>query len=188
MEKKEIKVLYHGPGISGRNSNLEHIYSKVFDVRHKVFDYRSFKLSTNEIKGIIKGNSCDRETREQSFLFSTAPMSIFNDPCREKLVKEMDAFVFVVDSQVERMDANIEVLWETETILKKHSRSITSIPWVIQYNKRDLPNILSVTELQEILNSYHLPHFESVANKGIGVFETFTSFVYELDRFYNIFD
>ena len=185
MEKKEIKILYHGPGMSGRNSNLEHIYSKSFDVRRKSFDYRAFKLSTNEIKSIVKGNSCEKETKEQSFLFSTAPMSVFNDPCREKLVKEMDAFVFVVDSQKERMDSNIYALWDTQTILKKYK---SDIPWIIQYNKRDLPNILSIAELQDILNPYHLPYFESVANKGIGVFETFTSFVYELDRFYNIFD
>jgi hypothetical protein len=188
MEKREIKTLYHGPGISGRNSNLEYIYSKVFDVKRKSFDYKAFSLNISEKKSIIGKNNNNEESKERTFTFSTAPMSVFNDPWREKLVKEMDAFVFVVDSQKDRMDANIFTLWETENILKKYDRSITSIPWVIQYNKRDLPNILSVAELQEALNHYSLPYFESVANKGVGVFETFSSFVFELDRFYNIFD
>jgi len=188
MEKKEVKILYHGAGLSGRNSNLEHIYGKVFDIKRKSFDYKPFNLDINGIKSIIGKNGNNGESRKQTFNFRTAPMSRFNDPYREKFVKEMDAFVFVVDSQVERMDANIFTLWETETILKQHNRNITSIPWVIQYNKRDLPNILSIPDLQKEFNYYHLPYFESVAYKSIGVFETFTSFIFELDKFYNIFD
>jgi signal recognition particle receptor subunit beta len=188
MEKKEIKILYHGPGLSGRHSNLEYIYSKVFDSKLKSFDYQLFKLNIGQIKNIVGKHITHNESVEQIFAFGTAPMSRWNDPYREMLIKEMDAFVFVVDSQLGRMDANIETLWETETVLEKYNRNIKDLPWVIQYNKRDLPNILSVEQLQKEFNHYQLPYFESVAYKGIGVFETFVSFVNELDKFYNIFD
>jgi len=100
------------------------------------------------------------------------PGQVFYDASRKLILKGVDGVVFVADSQEERMDANIESLWNLEQNLKSHGYDLMKIPYVLQLNKRDLPNAMPVEELKKELMRKGEPVFEAVAYKGIGVFDT----------------
>ena len=106
------------------------------------------------------------------FHLYTVPGQVFYDASRKLILKGSDGLIFVADSQAERMESNVESLQNLEIHLAEHGTSIEKIPFVLQYNKRDLPNIVSVVELQNALNQNNFPYFESVACTGVGVFET----------------
>jgi hypothetical protein len=166
------KIVYYGPGLCGKTTNLQYIYQKVDPTakgklislateteRTLFFDFLPLELGT--IRGF--------KTR---FHLYTVPGQVFYDASRKLILKGSDGVVFVADSQVERMESNVESLENLETHLAEHGLSIKKLPLVLQYNKRDLPNILSVEELQNALNHNDYPYFEAVASKGVGVFET----------------
>jgi len=166
------KIVYYGPGLGGKTTNLQYIYQKVDPAskgklislateteRTLFFDFLPLELGT--IRGF--------KTR---FHLYTVPGQVFYDASRKLILKGADGVVFVADSQVERMESNVESLQNLETHLAEHGLSIKKIPFVLQYNKRDLPNIVSVEELQKALNPDGYPYFEAVASQGIGVFET----------------
>ncbi len=167
------KIVYYGPGLGGKTTNIKYIYTKLNpEIKGKLislateldrtlfFDFLPVDLGT--IKGF--------KTR---FHLYTVPGQVFYNASRKLILKGVDGIVFVADSQIERFDENIESFQNMEDNLKTYNISIDKIPIVIQYNKRDLPNITSVEELQRVLNSQHkYPYFEAVAVQGIGVFET----------------
>jgi signal recognition particle receptor subunit beta len=123
------------------------------------FDF--LPLSLGEIRGF--------KTR---FHLYTVPGQVFYDASRKLILKGVDGVVFVGDSQIERMEANLESADNLQLNLAEQGYQLEKLPFVIQYNKRDLPNIASVDELREALNPTRVPEFEAVANKGIGVFDT----------------
>jgi signal recognition particle receptor subunit beta len=100
------------------------------------------------------------------------PGQVFYDASRKLILKGVDGVVFVADSQRERMDANLESLWNLEENLKSHGYDFSKIPYALQLNKRDLPDVLSVDELKRELGRKDEPIIEAVAPKGVGVFET----------------
>ncbi len=100
---------------------------------------------------------------------------MFYDASRKLILKGVDGVVFVADSQEERMEANIESIRNLEENLKEHGFDLKSIPYVLQFNKRDLPNIVPVEELYRVLNFKREPTFEAVATTGVGVFDTLKS-------------
>ena len=166
------KIVYYGPGLCGKTTNLQYIYQKVDPLakgklislateteRTLFFDFLPLELGT--IRGF--------KTR---FHLYTVPGQVFYDASRKLILKGADGVIFVADSQVERMESNVESLQNLEIHLGEHGRSIEKIPLVLQYNKRDLPNIVSVEELQKALNHNNCPCFEAVACTGVGVFET----------------
>jgi mutual gliding-motility protein MglA len=106
------------------------------------------------------------------FHLYTVPGQVYYNASRKLILKGVDGVVFVGDSQVERLDANIESMHNLYENLAEYSLDPREIPFVIQYNKRDLPNISSLDELQGELNPQGVPHFEAVATRGIGVFDT----------------
>jgi signal recognition particle receptor subunit beta len=106
------------------------------------------------------------------FHLYTVPGQVFYDASRKLILKGVDGVVFVADSQRERMDANLESLWNLEENLKSHGYDFSKIPYALQLNKRDLPDVLSVEELKRELIRKDEPVIEAVAPKGIGVFET----------------
>ncbi|MCX7995167.1 MAG: GTPase domain-containing protein [candidate division WOR-3 bacterium] len=167
------KIVYYGPGLGGKTTNIKYIYSKLNpEIKGKLislsteldrtlfFDFLPVDLGT--IKGF--------KTR---FHLYTVPGQVFYNASRKLILKGVDGIVFVADSQIERFEENIESFQNMEDNLKTYNISIDKIPIVIQYNKRDLPNITSVEELQKVLNpQLKYPYFEAVAVQGIGVFET----------------
>lgn len=166
------KIVYYGCGLCGKTTNLQFIYEKTSveskgkmislateTERTLFFDF--LPLSLGEIKGF--------KTR---FHLYTVPGQIFYDASRKLILKGVDGIVFVGDSQAERMDANIESFENMKENLQEHGYDIDSIPYVVQYNKRDLPSAIQVEELRKVLNPANVPDFEAVATKGIGVFET----------------
>lgn len=166
------KIVYYGCGLCGKTTNLQFIYEKTSSEakgkmislateteRTLFFDF--LPISLGEIKGF--------KTR---FHLYTVPGQIFYDASRKLILKGVDGIVFVGDSQAERMDANIESFENMKENLSEHGYDIDTIPYVVQYNKRDLPSAVSVDELKKVLNPSNVPDFEAVATKGIGVFET----------------
>lgn len=171
------KIVYYGPGLGGKTTNLQYIYDKTNPQakgkmislateteRTLFFDF--LPLSLGEIKGF--------RTR---FHLYTVPGQVFYDASRKLILKGVDGVVFVADSQIERMEANIDSMENLKANLKEHGYEIDKIPLVIQYNKRDLPNAAQLDELKKTLNPKDFPDFEGVAPKGIGVFDTLKSVV-----------
>jgi len=166
------KIVYYGPGLCGKTTNLQFIHGKTRpDSKGKMislatetertlfFDF--LPLSLGEIKGF--------KTR---FHLYTVPGQIFYDASRKLILKGVDGIVFVADSQVERMDANIESLDNMKINLEEHGIALTTVPYVLQYNKRDLENIAPIDELRSVLNGESIPEYEACAYDGTGVFET----------------
>lgn len=166
------KIVYYGPGLCGKTTNLQYIYNKTNPSakgkmislateteRTLFFDF--LPLSLGEIRGF--------KTR---FHLYTVPGQVFYDASRKLILKGVDGVVFVADSQVERMEANIESLDNLRENLKEHGYDLDHIPYVIQYNKRDLPNAAPLEELKKLLNPRNIPDFEGSATTGLGVFDT----------------
>lgn len=171
------KIVYYGPGLCGKTTNLQVIYKKTRpEAKGKMitlatetertlfFDF--LPLALGDIKGF--------KTR---FHLYTVPGQIFYDASRKLILKGVDGIVYVADSQVERMDANIESFDNMKINLEEQGYSLDNIPYVIQYNKRDLPSAVPVEELRKVLNADGVPDFESIAMDTIGVFETLKAIV-----------
>ena len=171
---KEIncKIVYYGPGLGGKTTNLQHIYNKTApDRRGKMislateadrtlfFDFLPLDLGT--IRGFT--------TR---FHLYTVPGQVFYDASRKLILKGVDGVVFVSDSQVDRMEANIESIRNLELNLEEHGFDLKTIPYALQFNKRDLPNIMPVDEMYKMLNYKREPTFIGIATQGVGVFDT----------------
>jgi len=166
------KLVYYGPGLCGKTTNLHYIYAKTSpDAKGKMislateadrtlfFDFLPLDL------GSIRGFT----TR---FHLYTVPGQVFYDASRKLILKGVDGVVFVADSQEERMEANVESIRNLEENLREHGFDLSSMPYVLQFNKRDLPNVVAVEELYRMLNFKREPTYEAVATTGVGVFDT----------------
>lgn len=166
------KIVYYGPGLCGKTTNLQHIYKKVDPAakgklislateteRTLFFDFMPLHLG--EIRGF----------KVRLHLY-TVPGQVFYDASRKLILKGADGIVFVADSQLERMESNIESLQNLEQNLGEQGLSLEKLPFVLQYNKRDLPNVVSMEDLQRALNGRNVPWYEATATTGVGVFET----------------
>ncbi len=169
------KIVYYGPGLCGKTTNLQHIYDstapqakgKLISLatetdRTLFFDFLPLELGT--VRGF--------KTR---FHLYTVPGQVFYDASRKLILKGVDGVVFVADSQEERMDANIESLYNLEENLHAHGYDLTKIPYVLQLNKRDLPTAVPATDLISELQRKGEPVHEAIASKGTGVFDTLKS-------------
>jgi small GTP-binding protein len=168
------KIVYYGPGLCGKTTNLQYIYDKSNAAargklislatetdRTLFFDFLPLELGT--VRGF--------KTR---FHLYTVPGQVFYDASRKLILKGVDGVIFVADSQVERMDANVEAIDNLKLNLKSQGYDLLTIPYVLQLNKRDLPNVASVEEMTKLLmqKNPREPVVEAVAAKGTGVFET----------------
>jgi mutual gliding-motility protein MglA len=167
-----FKVVYYGPGLCGKTTNLEWIYKvskpeskgKMVSLateteRTLFFDF--LPLDLGEIRGF--------KTR---FHLYTVPGQVFYDASRKLILRGVDGVCFVADSQEARMDANLESLENLRLNLEEQGFNLDELPYVVQFNKRDMPEVLSMEELSQNLNPTQVPEFEAVAIKGNGVFET----------------
>ena len=166
------KIVYYGTGLGGKTTNLEYVYSKVNpEAKGKMislatetertlfFDFLPIDLG--EVKGF--------KTR---FHLYTVPGQVYYNASRKLILKGVDGVIFVADSQAERMEANIEAMHNLYENLESYGYDLTNIPFAMQYNKRDLPNAKSMSDLRSQLNPMGVPDFEGVAIEGQGVFET----------------
>jgi signal recognition particle receptor subunit beta len=171
---KEVncKIVYYGPGLGGKTTNIQFVYQKTSgdnkgniislnteNERTLFFDF--LPLDLGEIRGF--------KTR---FHLYTVPGQVFYEASRKLILRGVDGVVFVADSQVERMEANLESLKSLEKNLVDQGYDISKIPLVMQWNKRDLPNTTAIKDLHNALNKWGVPEFEAVAMKGTGVFDT----------------
>ncbi len=167
-----VKIVYYGPGLGGKTTNLQHIFERTApDVKGKLitlatetdrtlfFDF--MPLDVGDIKGF----------KVRLHLY-TVPGQVFYNASRKLILKGVDGVIMVCDSQRERMDANIESIRNLETNLKENGYNLTDIPYVLQLNKRDLPNIVPVEEMKAQLVVKDEPVIEAVAVQGTGVFAT----------------
>ena len=166
------KIVYYGPGLSGKTTNLQYVHAKVpkktrgdlislaTDAdRTLYFDFLPINI------GAINGFAT-------KFQLYTVPGQVFYNATRKLVLRGVDGVVFVGDSQRSKRDENIESLNNLKENLVEYGYDIMTLPIVLQYNKRDLPDVMSIAELQSDLNWNNLPYFEASAVKGVGVFDT----------------
>jgi signal recognition particle receptor subunit beta len=171
------KIVYYGPGLCGKTTNLQYMYERASpDSKGKMislatetertlfFDF--LPLSVGEVRGF--------KTR---FHLYTVPGQVFYDASRKLILKGADAVVFVADSQEARLEANLESFENLQLNLQENGLSLgpCGVPFVMQYNKRDMENTTSVEELRQLLNPMGVPDHEAVARTGVGVFDTLKS-------------
>jgi signal recognition particle receptor subunit beta len=167
------KIVYYGPALSGKTTNLEYIYGKTpSDTRGKMVSMKTKAERTLffDLLPISRGTIGDFKVR---FLLYTVPGQVYYNATRKLVLKGADAIVFVADSQRSQLAANIDSLRNLRTNLLEYGMCLDDLPWVITYNKRDMPDAMSIEELERELNPYGVPSFPSVAVSGEGVFETF---------------
>lgn len=166
------KIVYYGPGLCGKTTNVEHIHArtaatskgklislKTESDRTLFFDFLPLDL------GVVHGFSL-------RFQLYTVPGQVFYRASRKLILKGLDGVVFVADSQLARYDANIESMADLDENLAEHGRSLDEVPLILQYNKRDLPGVVSVQDLRAALNTMGAPEVEASAATGEGVSET----------------
>lgn len=166
------KLVYYGPGLCGKTTNLQYIYKKVDpNTKGKLISLATETERTLFFDFLPLDLGTVRGFRTRFHLY-TVPGQVFYDASRKLILRGSDGVVFVADSQVERMEANIESMMNLEQHLAEQGMAIEKIPLVVQYNKRDLPNVMPIQELQKALNPRNVPWFEAIAPQGVGVFET----------------
>ena len=171
------KIVYYGPGLCGKTTNLQFIHKRMHpDSRGKMislatetertlfFDF--LPLSLGEVRGF--------KTR---FHLYTVPGQVFYDASRRLILRGVDGVVFCADSQITRVDANEESMENLRVNLREQGYHPDRLPLVIQYNKRDLPNVIPLAELHALLNRRNVPEFEASANNGAGVFDTLKAII-----------
>jgi len=166
------KIVYYGPGLCGKTTNLHYISAKASpeargrlislateSERTLFFDF--LPLSLGDVRGM--------KTR---FHLYTVPGQVFYDASRKLILKAVDGVVFVADSHIDRMEANLESVENLRINLAEQGYDLDKVPYVIQYNKRDLPNAAPIEQMRELLNPRGVPEFEATATTGGGVFDT----------------
>ena len=166
------KIVYYGPGLCGKTTNLQYIHGtlpenvkgKMLSLATKTdrtlfFDFLPIDLG--EIRGM--------KTRVQLY---TVPGQVFYNETRKLVLKGADGIVFVADSQQQMLGANVESFKNLEENLKAHGLKLAEMPHVIQFNKRDLPKLAGIEEMNAGINRFNAPFYESVATTGIGIQDT----------------
>jgi signal recognition particle receptor subunit beta len=172
LKEVNCKVVFYGPGMSGKTTNLEIVHQKAPEEnkgeltsistdgdRTLFFDFMPLDL----------GNVAGMRTKFQLY---TVPGQVYYNSTRKLVLQGVDGVIFVADSDPEKMDENIESYANLIENLAEYGKDVRELPHVIQYNKRDLPNAMPVAEMDKRLNKFGVPTFEAVAYTGEGVFPT----------------
>lgn len=172
-----LKIVYYGPGLSGKTTNLRYIYNHIDsssrselitlntkEDRTLFFDF--LQLEVGKIMG-----------KKPRFNLYTVPGQVYYAHSRRIILSGVDGIVFVADSQRERIEDNLNTLLDLEQNLITMGKTLKEMPFVFQFNKSDLPNTANFDLLQQRLNFYRVPQFKSVATKGTGVFETLKTII-----------
>jgi len=166
------KVVYYGPGLCGKTTNLQYIHSTLPDnVKGKMLSLatKTDRTLFFDFLPIDLGQIRGMKTRVQLY---TVPGQVFYNETRKLVLKGADGIVFVADSQATMLGANVESFKNLDENLKAHGMNLSEMPHVLQFNKRDLPKLSSIEELNAAINRFNAPFYESVATTGIGVQDT----------------
>jgi signal recognition particle receptor subunit beta len=166
------KIVYYGPGLGGKTTNIKYIYSKISPgIRGKLISLATELDRTLffDFLPVDVGNIKGFKTR---FHLYTVPGQVYYNASRKLILKGVDGIIFVADSQIERFDDSIDSMENMKENLEVIGLTLSNIPLIVQYNKRDLPNISPIEKLESVLNPLNVPSFEAVAPQGIGVFDT----------------
>lgn len=171
---KEIhcKVVYYGPSLGGKTTNIQWVYQKTAEDQKSKLIALNTDIERTLFFDFLPLNVGDIRGFKTRFHLYTVPGQVVYDASRKLILKGLDGVIFVADSQVERMDENIESLRNLEKNLEQQGYDIREIPLIMQYNKRDLPNVASLSEMRSILNPYNATEIEGCASEGKGVFES----------------
>lgn len=177
LEELNLKIVYYGPALSGKTTNLEYIYTRVdpkrrgdlislktYEDRTLYFDF--LQLELGKVGGLTP-----------KIHLYTVPGQIYYEASRKLVLRGADGVVFVADSAPEQLGANLKAWKDMQAHLTELNMPFENMPLVVQINKRDLPNAIWVPSLQEFLNINGLASFEAIAINGYGVFDTFKAIV-----------
>ncbi len=170
-----LKVVYYGTGLCGKTTNLRSVFAAMPPDRKGQMMSLATELDQTLFFDFLPIDLGSVKGWKLRFHLFTVPGQIYYNVSRKLVLKNVDGLVFVVDSQEDRLDENIESYNNLMDNLRDYNYSLDDIPMVIQYNKRDLPDILPISDLQLRLNQKGFTYFESVAMRGIGVFDTLKS-------------
>jgi len=166
------KIVYYGPGLSGKTTNLEKIYDSVPETNRGRMVSMKTQTDRTLFFDLLPLDLGDLQGMKTRLLLYTVPGQVYYNATRKLVLKGVDAVVFVADSAADKMAENRESYANLELNLKAYGIDIKTIPLVLQYNKRDLPTALPVADLNRELNRLNVPYYEAQAANGIGVFET----------------
>ena len=166
------KILYCGPGQGGKTTNIEYVHSRVDPGNRGELISLATRQGSTLLFDFLALDLGDVQGLRTRFHLYTVPGQAYFESRRRVLLKGVDGVVFVADSQLDRDEANAEAMQSLYDTLEARGYDVSRLPFVIQYNKRDLPGIAPVEELRARLNPAGVPDFESVATEGRGVFET----------------
>jgi len=177
LEKKEVnaKIVYYGPALCGKTTNIHFIHSKLKPEHRgelKTLSTKTYRtlffdflpVEVGEVKGLVT----------RFFLYSV-PGQIFYNQIRKEVLRDVDGIVFVADSQLKMKEENLSSLKNLEENLSEMGRNLKDIPHIIQYNKRDMPEVQNLEDLHRQLNKHNAPFFEAVATQGVGVLKGLTT-------------
>lgn len=166
------KILYCGPGQGGKTTNLEYVHSRVDPENRGELISLATKQGSTLLFDFLALDLGDVQGLRTRFHLYTVPGQAYFESRRRILLEGVDGVIFVADSQIDRDEANAEAMQSLYETLEARGCDVSRLPFVIQYNKRDLPGIAPVEQLRARLNPAGVPDFESVATEGKGVFET----------------
>lgn len=170
-----LKIVYYGTGLCGKTTNLRSVFAAMPPDRKGQMMSLATELDQTLFFDFLPIDLGSVKGWKLRFHLFTVPGQIYYNVSRKLVLKNVDGLVFVVDSQEDRLDENIESYNNLIDNMRDYNYSLDDIPMVIQYNKRDLPDILPISDLQAHLNQKGFTYFESVAMRGIGVFDTLKS-------------
>ena len=169
-----FKVVYYGPGVAGKTANLQHVHKSLPDANKG----NMISLATGDDRTLffdfLPVSAVTVRGFETKFQLYTVPGQVYYNMTRKLVLRGVDGVVFVADSQYDRLKDNVESLRNLEENLKEYDYDIDKMPWVLQFNKRDLPNVAPRDYMEFMLNkrARRVPSFEAVAVEGKGVYET----------------
>lgn len=171
---KEIncKIVYFGAGLSGKTTNVQYIYEHTQQERRGKLMNLSSENERTLFFDFLPLSIGEMSGYKIRFHLYTIPGQTFYEVSRHFIIKGVDGIVFVVDSQAERMEANIESFEALAKSLDSQGYDLNKLPVILQYNKRDVPGAVSLAQLEATFNAMKRPAFEAVANRGEGVMET----------------
>jgi signal recognition particle receptor subunit beta len=171
-----LKIVYYGPGLGGKTTNLELIHARSRPERRGKLISLAAESERTLFFDLLPVELGEFKTYQVRLHLCTVPGQIAHDRTRQLVLRHVDGIVFVVDSQRARFDENVQSIVNLEHNLRRQGDDPDRLPLVVQYNKRDLPNVASVEELRAALRvPREVPEHEAIAVRGVGVFETLKS-------------